>query len=444
MSTRELRLRHDEPNLARLNLVLAPNRTELSEWFREISVDTLGVISIRCTAPRHSLVPHGVDNDILLGLVNAAVLQGLPSDDTIRLSTRELLQLSGIIPSARAYRNLNETLRRLQHTAYDLTDSWFDGSKHRWRTVSFSLISRLGAEDNAQDVSNVGQWRAETLLAIRLDESLMGNIRSGHLLPLDAEVLARLSQPMTRNVFRTLSFQCAGMAADRVQSFTAPLSVWATHLGMHEMRSDTVMRALKPAHDELVKVGFLKSAEYNGRGKDRTVHYTFSNLGTVADPEAVALLVRYKVSGSRALALAQNHGSGGIQRAVAVLEALLHSSYRSKIRNQAGLLTDILENPDRYDTILSATETQQHEASRVAVSTESKEPVESPSPRDEKTARVILLGQFDDTPARQSLRDRAVQLYVNYRVSSLDLIRMLQLTNAEIDEMLTGFELQTD
>lgn len=438
MASRELVLRHDEPNLARLNLVLAPNRTELSEWVRDISVDALGSISIRCTAPRHNLVPHGVDNDILLGLVNAAVLQGLPSDDTVRLSTRELLQLSGITPSARAYKNLQETLRRLQHTAYDLTDSWFDGKKHRWRTVSFSLISRMGAEDNTQDVSNTGQWRAETLLAIRLDDSLMGNIRAGHLLPLDTEMLAQLSQPMTRNVFRTLSFQCTGAVQDTVLTFHVPLSVWAIHLGMHEMRPDTVIRALKPAHEELIRVGFLRDVEYSGRGKAKEICYTFSNVRTVADPEAITLLVRYKISGSRALALAQAHGSAGVQRAVAVLEALLQSGYRSKIRNQAGLLNDILESPSKYDSILADAEADYH----ASLPEENSPPEDVPPPRDEKMAKVILLGQFDDTVERRRLRDRAVQLYLEYRASSLDLIKLLNLDTVSAEEFLS--QLGTD
>ena len=439
MTAKELLIRHDEPNLARLNLVLAPNRTELSEWAREISVDALGVISVRCTAARRSLVPHGIDNDVLLGLVNAAVLQGLPEDDTVRLSTRELLQLSGITPSARAYRNLQETLRRLQHTAYDLTDSWFDGTRHRWRTVSFSLISRLGAEDNTKDVSNAGRWRAETLLAIRLDDSLMGNIRSGHLLPLNSEILARLSQPMTRNVFRTLSFQCTGFNEAPVQAFTVPITVWATHLGLHEMRLDAVLRALKPAHEELLQVGFLKSVEYSGRGKTRAVHYVFSSVRTVADPETVALLVRYGVSGSRALSLSQLHGPAGIQRAVAVLQALLHSSYKSRIRNQAGLLTDILEHPDKYDTILTANDRPPKPQPAKAQMPDGEAELSTP-PRDEKTARLILLGQFDGTEHRRRLRDRAVRLYTHHQASTLDLIRLLQLSEAEVEESLEQLE----
>ncbi|AAF12500.1 hypothetical protein DR_A0369 [Deinococcus radiodurans R1 = ATCC 13939 = DSM 20539] len=400
---------------------------------------------MRCTAPRNALVPHGVDNDVLLGLVNAVVLQGMPQDDTVRLTTRELLQLSGITPSARAYRNLQASLRRLQHTAYDVTDSWYDGSRHRWRSVSFSLIVRLGAEDNTADVTNAGQWRAQTLLAIRLDDSLISNIRAGHILPLDFEMLARLSQPLTRNLFRTLSFQRDQVGQEPVLAFAVPLNTWATHLGMHEMRLDTVMRALKPAHEELIAIGFLREVEYRGRGKTRMVHYTFASTKSAAvDPEAIAVLARYGVSGGRALTLAQAYGSEAVQRAVSVLEALLQTDYRSKIRNRAGMLSDILESPDKYDTLLTVAEKTTDEARAQAKPTqETSEEGDSETstvPRKARSAHVILLGQYDDTAERRELRDRAAALYVAERVSSLDLIGLLNKETAAAQAQIQAWE----
>ncbi len=439
MSNREFerQVRHDEPNLARLNLVLAPNRTELFDWTREIALDALGGIKITCTAPRGSLVPHGVDNDILLGLVNAAVLQGLPEDDTVRVSSRELLKLSGITPSARSYENLKESLRRLQHTAYDVTDSWYDGNRQRWRSMSFSLIVKHWAEDNTKDVTNVGQWRAQTLLAIKLDDGLIRNIRAGHILPLDFEMLSQLTQPLTRNVFRTLSFQRGTPEQKTVSAFSIPLHVWATHLGMHEMRLDTVMRSLKPAHAELIGTGFLKEVTYQGRGKDRVIQYVFGQATVpVADPEAVALLTRYGISGGRTLSLSQTYGLPAIQRAVSVLEALLQTPYRSKIRNKAGILSDILESPDRYDEVLIRQETPAAGPQEGQEGPSKPSEAETPLPRTAKAAQVLLMGQFDDTALRRQFRDQATTLFLEGRITSLDLITLQRKDDQEVARML--------
>ncbi len=441
---KELGIRHDEPNLARLNLVLAPNRTELYEWTKEFSLDALGGIHITCTAPRNSLVPHGIDNDILLGLVNAAVLQGLPDDDTVKLTTRELLKLSGITPSGRAYVNLKESLRRLQHTAYDVTDSWYDGSKHRWRSLSFSLIVKHWAENNAYDVTNIGQWRAETSLAIKLDDGLVKNIRAGHIRPLDLELLSKLNQPLTRNLFRTLSFQREPTGQNPVSAYSVSLNVWAAHLGMHEMRPDSVVRALKPAHEELILAGFLKEVVYQGRGKLRTVHYTFGNTAAPSvDSEAIALLVRYRVSGGRALLLAQTYGSEAVRRAVSLLEALLRTSYQSKIRNKAGILNDILENPERYNAILTDAEAQQpKKASKLGKNViqpkliEDEEQKNNKPKRDENMVKVILLGQYENTPERRSIREKVTELYVQEKIASLDLIGLLGKSTEQASQLL--------
>lgn len=442
MSQRELDLnvRHDEPNLARLNLILAPNRTDLHEWSREIALDALGGVKIVCTSPRGSTVPHGVDNDILLGLVNAAVLQGLPEDDTVRLTSRELLKLSGITPSQRSYENLQKSLRRLQHTAYDVTDSWYDGSRQRWRSMSFSLIVKQGIEDNTQDVTNIGQWRAQTKLAIKLDDGLIRNIRAGHILPLDFELLSQLTQPMTRNVFRTLSFQRRNTDDQNpILAFTIPLTVWATHLGMQKMRLDAVLRALKPAHEELTKTGFLKEVTYQGRGKERTVTYVFGSSSVqTADPEAVALLTRYGISGGRTLGLAQTHGLPVIQRAVSVLEALLKTPYASRIRNKAGILSDILEHPDKYDSILiqeEAPRTVRPENTR-STGTQKKNDEPASIPRTVQAAHQLLIGQFDDSPLRRQFRDQVSALYVEERIGSLDLISLQGKTDDEVADLI--------
>ncbi|MDB5046135.1 MAG: hypothetical protein JWQ08_2185 [Deinococcus sp.] len=439
----EVELRHDEPNLARLNLVLAPNRTDLYEWTKQLALDALGAIHITCTAPRNSLVPHGVDNDILLGLVNAAVLQGLPEDDTVRVTSRELLRLSGITPSARAYEKLRESLRRLQYTAYDVIDSWYDGSKHRWRTMSFSLIVKHSAEDNTADVTNIGQWRAQTVLAIKLDDGVIKNIRAGHILPLNFELLAKLTQPLTRNLFRTLSFQRQG-GGQPVLAYSVPLGVWASHLGMHEMRPDTVMRALKPAHEELKATGFLQDVTYQGRGKARVVHYAFGSVDAATpDPEAAALLARYGVSGGRTLLLAQTHGPQAVKRAVGVLEALLRTDYRTKIRNKAGILTDILEQPHKYDTLLTQAEGRQPPvptAPRGAA--DSSDPEARVSVRDLAAAHIILMGTYDQPPERREVRDRVSALYVAGQVTTLDLIGLLGKSTAEAQAMLTQWEEQ--
>ncbi|MFB9994770.1 hypothetical protein ACFFLM_22710 [Deinococcus oregonensis] len=294
------------------------------------------------------------------------------------------------------------------------------------------------AEDNTADVTNLGQWRAQTVLAIKLDDGVIKNIRAGHILPLNFELLAKLTQPLTRNLFRTLSFQRQS-GGQPVLAYSVPLGVWASHLGMHEMRPDTVMRALQPAHVELIAVGFLQDVTYQGRGKSRVVHYAFGQVdATITDPEAAALLARYGVSGGRTLLLTQTHGSQAVKRAVGVLEALLRTEYRTKIRNKAGILTDILEQPHKYDTLLTQAEGQQasRPAARHSPAPHSSDPDALATVRDVAAAHVILMGTYDQPAERRDIRDRISALYVAGQVTTLDLIGLLGKSTDEAQAMV--------
>lgn len=449
MASQEMELgqKHDELNLARLNLILAPNRTELREWTREIEVDALGRVKIACTALHKDVVPHGLDNDILLGLVNAAVLQGLPEDDTVRLTARELLVLSGISPSTRAYRDVKASLRRLQHSAFELTDSWYDGKTDRWRSVSFSLIAKFWEEDNARNIKNVGQWRAQTILAIKIDDGLIRNIRAGHIMPLDVEILSKLTQPMTRNLYRTLTFQ--RMAGKRpVAAYSVPLSTWAAHLGLPSKRLDSARRALETVHEELTHHHFLKSAEIEGRGKNAMVHYVFAAAHAIgANTESVTLLVKHGVADASALQYAQEYSPGEVQRAVSVLTALERTDYGRRIRNRPGLLIDILKNPPKYDSILMKEEAVESviERSKGAKSKQGDALEEHKAiKRTINDAYVLLLNQFDDTNERRALRDQAAILYVAGEIKSLDLIELLGKNLAQATELVEKWKARVE
>ena len=206
------------------------------------------------------------------------------------------------------------------------------------------------------------------------------------------------------------------------------------------------MRALKPAHDELIKAGFLQEVSAEGRGKTKVLHYVFRDVQPLVDPEAVATLVKHKITGGRAIALAQKHKPAEIHRAVGVLGALMKTDYRSRIRNPAGFLSDVLEHPDKYDTYLSAQKEAGGKATekKTKVSKASQEAeqelIAAPLPRNEKSARVVLMGQLDDTKERRALRDRAIRLYMNHRVGTFDLVEMLKLQESEMVEWLERLE----
>ncbi|WP_170928512.1 replication initiator protein A [Deinococcus hopiensis] len=421
---------HDERNLARLSLVLATNRVpaDMTSWTKEYpSLDGVGVtLRVECTAPRKDVVPHGVDNDVLLGLVNAYVAAGMPDSGVVRVTAYALLQYSSLGDSGFHYATLESSLRRLQGTVYKISDSWFDNQDLRFRSVNTSLVLKFVVTDRDRRPELLGQIRAESLLEITLDSDLASSIRSGYIRPLDITFLRRLQQPLPRLLFRLLSEQRSPYGQPQVSSFQVNLRAWAQHLGILDTRPSRIRRSLEPAHQQLSEHGFLASVDYFGRGDALEILYTFAETSpTPADPEAVALLRKHGVSHAVAVQQASEHGLSTVRERVARFEQLVAAGY--KARNGAALLVDLMRHPAKYPLVplpgTAPVPLQEGAAAKPGRPQSSPprdpEPLLEP-PRTAASARILLRG----VPLTDMLVLEAAALFVEERVSIAELMAL--------------------
>lgn len=408
---------HDEPNLNRLMFVVAANRVpeDAVGWKKNVIIDDFGPVQVQCTAGRGNVVPHGIDNDVVVGLVNAYVLQGMPEDGTILLTVAELIRLSGLSKNGRIYHELRQSVLRLADTKYDFTKSWYDAEQQDWLDEEgFRLILHYRIL-TPKTVGQPGtQFKAESALSITLAPLLARSIRSGHLRPLDLEFYSQLSQPMIRTLYRLLREQSFRPNQPPVQSFSIGMRAWAVHLGMQDTRIDLVRRALKPAHEELRAKGFLRDVAYLGRGEQQTVIYHFAeNLQPPPDPAMVTCLASRGVSPPAATKLASEYTRPQIEQACETFDALLRANYRPTRRG--GLMTDILRTPGKYVVETSATPAPVRKA--VTPSPAPEEP--SPPVLDARTAE-FLMGRIKQ-PLSDARRSILVDLYLSGAVTAQEL-----------------------
>lgn len=411
---------HDERNLARLSLVLANNRVPKTKinWVKEfVSQDGIGTtIRVECTAPRQDVVPHGVDNDILLGLVNAYIAEGMPSSGIVRVSGYSLLQYSSLNDSGFHYETLTESLKRFQGTVYKITDSWYDNEEFQMRSVTTSLVLKFVVIDKDRQPSAFKDIRADSLLEITLDSDLTASIRGGFIRPLDFDFLRKLNQPLPRLLFRILSEQRHPYDQAPVASYQVPLKAWAQHLGILDDRAFRIRRTLEPAHQQLIDNGFLKSVEYTGRGEAQEIIYTFAELALPpANPEAVSLLTKRGVSHQIAVQLAAGQGLDQVKEQVKHFDGLLQTGY--KARNKAALLVDIVRNPSKYPLGAPALPVAKTKPFKAA--SEPPEPLLEAA-RTPAAARFLLNGI--KLPDMMLLE--AVELYVEGLVTSTELLAL--------------------
>jgi plasmid replication initiation protein len=109
---------HDELNVARLSLISAQSRVPIdsTNWTRTYQAGGK-TVTVTCTAITGQVVPHGLDNDVMVAIINLCLEDGCPEDGTVRVSMHRLLQAAGLNVGAHYYREVRACLRRLQSTS---------------------------------------------------------------------------------------------------------------------------------------------------------------------------------------------------------------------------------------------------------------------------------------------------------------------------------------
>ena len=297
----------------------------------------------------YQVVPHGLDNDLLLGAINSFIEQGMPENDTVVVSLRHLCLLSAITPGGRQRSAVLASLNRLQGSSFRFTETWFRAGRGKMITEQFSLLAsfRVLEDLDLAEVASARPPQSEAMLELVLGKPLARSIREGYTRPLDLSVYKELSQPMVRTLYRLLSETRLSLPATEPAHYLVPVRAWATHLGMHDFEISKVRRALEPAHQELIARGFLKETVYLGRGESQQLRYTYGrSVAPNADPKQVALLTGRGLALGPAITLPGQYPEAEVLRAVTLFDALMAAGY--KARSQGGLLTDILRSPEKY------------------------------------------------------------------------------------------------
>ena len=338
----------DERNLARLGLILAPRRLAgpVSSWERNVTVDALGTIQVTCSTTAGHVVPHGIDNDIMVGLINGFVAAGAPPHGRIVLTVSELLKLSGLGTSGNYYSEIQNIFDRLQKTFFEIIECWHDGREQDLVTTRFALVTNFTKKQKSGKDKEANQFTAKTNLIIEINSEIVESIRTGYVRALDMDFYARLSQPLVRTLYRQLEERRTPFNGPASSTFSVDLSSWGTQMGLHCENASAIRRSLVRAHDELIELQYLQNAEIEGRGKKQKIHYHFAGSDPVPAQKHVLLLTERGISAGRANELARKHTGDRIEEAAARFDQLRAEG--QSIRNAGGYLSSILEAPENY------------------------------------------------------------------------------------------------
>ncbi|GGR32770.1 replication initiator protein A [Deinococcus ruber] len=326
----------DERNFSSLILIpsqerLPKDRTRLERFVTRSDGQVVKVVAEGLD------LAHGIDNDILVGLVNLYIEAGCPTDGVIEVSAYSVLKMAGLPTEAHYYKGLEPGMKRLKGTVFTITEGWFEHKKKSYLSMSFNII------DNYNRTHDVQGLTERSHLRIKLNEHIVRSINAGYLKPLDLTLYRQLPSVGSRTLYRLLDAHLHE-AIERGEKLPfvmmLPLESLAAACGLLDDRSGNLKRNIERMHQPLLDTGYLKSAEFIGRGKQTTLRYSYAADIRTADSEQVILLTNQGVSRGVAEKYAQELGND-IQ---AVLESF-HARMENgpKIQNPAGYLVKLLK-----------------------------------------------------------------------------------------------------
>lgn len=337
--------RFDELNLARLNLISAVDQAEATEW--DVTFETQGrVVRVQCEALPKYAVPHGLDSDVTAALLNLYIESGEQNDGRFSVSATQLLKLCGWHNTGKYHGILRHCLERLHTSSYTISGGWRDHPKGRWTHAKFHFIESLdfSASDRA------GTFDERTVITGRLADPIVASVRGGYVKPLDTEFMLSLSRPRTRALYRILD----GARFDPqqpdepLQTLEFNLIGWADQCKIPSTIPGNIRRALSSPHEELIKRGYLRSADVTGRGKAQVIRYEFVREFTPMDAVLARRFRTYGVADGVARKLLREHGRNFLIACMDRFDQLVSTGVLVVRKTKAAALMHLITHPDEY------------------------------------------------------------------------------------------------
>lgn len=338
--------RFDEANVGRLGLISIQERIpdNFTSWHVDFFVEGRPA-QLSCESlPKYGGVPHGLDGDIANAIILIYHEHGSPADGVIRTTPYQLLKRAGLDASGRYYKSLKLSLLRLRTSTYFASEAWREHPRGNWTTVTFNYLEGLEftTQSDEQDLSS------GSAILIRLAKPIVKSIRAEYVKPLDIDFLTSLTRPLTRALYRLLDARRYNPLHPSEVAFEYSVNVsdWGEACKIVDQRPNKIRATLQGAHEDLIERGYLKSADYTGRGKKQVISYVFARP---VDAElmrpvipAVQCLLDQGISLKAAWRYVDEFGEERVLSRFERFNRLMARGYQANSRS--GLLVDIIRD----------------------------------------------------------------------------------------------------
>lgn len=226
-------------------------------------------------------LPGTFDQDVYVELLHRYQEAGAPPDGVLAFTLHAFLRSMGRKADGRTYEQLRSALTRLERTTLESTGAYYSARAEARVDVRFSLLTSVVIERRrATDADQLALFPALAagepgVGRVTLSPLVRENISARHTAALAVPQYLDLPSPVARRLYRLL----AVARAEGRLGWHIPLDRLADQLPLVQRYPSHLVRVLQPAHEMLLGVGAVRSAEIRQNGRAWMAEYTLGGMG---------------------------------------------------------------------------------------------------------------------------------------------------------------------
>lgn len=204
-------------------------------------------------------LPTPLDTDVLIALLALTKSQNNFTNPTVTFSRYSLLDMMGMSNDGKGYKRLVESLRRWVGVSLHYDGVFWDNALKCKVSASFTVLNDVSCFDMKVRRTLRERQQPLPMSSFTWGKRFFESCQAGSLKTLDLRVYFGLRSSVTKQLYRFLDKR---FHIRRDWMFDLWELAFA-HVGLsRNYTAPKIKEKLKPALDELIGVGFLKSAEF--------------------------------------------------------------------------------------------------------------------------------------------------------------------------------------
>ena len=278
----------DEMNLAEFPLTVLSSRVDPKlktlEFTDQLRTKTGELVERKwiITAADKFGLPTSTDDDVVLGLIRLTMDQGF-RERKVYFTRYELLRTLRWSTEGRSYSRLVKSLDRLSGVRIRSSNSFYDNTSKSYQTTNFGLIDAYEINDNRGVKLPPGVEPPKSFFI--WSEVMFDSFQAGYIKKLDLDLYFSLKSSVSRRLYRYLDKHFYFKRV--VEKPLMALAFEKLGLSRNYKYVSTIRQQIEPAAEELLKIGFLESFEFLGKGEQTTIRFSSAQQTTLPAPKPI-------------------------------------------------------------------------------------------------------------------------------------------------------------